>query len=404
MEQRAVVLGAGVSGLVAAIELEKAGFSPLMIDQNARVGGRLATQHFQGLPLDVGFQVLLSEYPAAKEYLDFKKLDLVNFLPGSILHEGQKTIKWGDPLRDGSFFWSGVQASFATLTDKLKIFKLQRALKRTSIDHIFEKTELTTAEYLKLKGFSEGVINSFFKPFFTGIFLETELSTSSRMFEFVFKMFAEGKAVIPKDGIVEIALQLRSQLKKTTFLMNQEVIGLSNGHVILADGQVHEFDFCISTVPKEDQKVKWKSCDNLYFKTEKSSLDAPIIGLLTSPDRLVNNYHFVTDLVPHNIDGAVMSVTVVRKHHYTHAELVQAVSQEMKKTTGLKEFQFIKHFYIPKALPAITDLSYIPKSIHKEQNVYYTGDTTVQGSLNSAMLAGKQTALQAIKDLSLVSQ
>ena len=34
---------------------------------------------------------------------------------------------------------------------------------------------------------------------FAGIFLETELSTSSRMFEFVFKMFAQGDVAIPES-------------------------------------------------------------------------------------------------------------------------------------------------------------------------------------------------------------
>lgn len=401
MEQKAVILGAGVSGLVAAIELEKAGFSPVVIDRNERVGGRLATEHHQGLPLDVGFQVLLCAYPLAKEYLDYKLLDLVYFLPGSVLHHHQKAIKWGDPLREGSFFWSGVTASFASLSDKIKIFKLQSALKMTSIDQIFENAEITTLEYLQLKGFSQGVINSFFKPFFTGIFLETELSTSSRMFEFVFKMFAEGQAAVPREGIEQIALQLRARLKKTTFLMGQEVRDISDTHVYGANGEPHPYDFCICTYPKVGQDVKWKSCENLYFKTEKSSLNAPIIGLLTAPDRLVNNYHFVTDLVPHQAQGAVMSVTVVRKHKYTQAELIEEVIREMKSITGLKEFQFLQHFDIPKALPDISDLRSTPQSMHREGNVYYTGDTTLQGSLNSAMLAGKQTALQAIKDFSL---
>ena len=48
------------------------------------------------------------------------------------------------------------------------------------------------------------------------------------MFEFIFKMFGEGLALIPKNGIEEIAKQLKSQLIKTTFKFNNEVIKISN--------------------------------------------------------------------------------------------------------------------------------------------------------------------------------
>ena len=46
------------------------------------------------------------------------------------------------------------------------------------------------------------------------IFLEPELATSSRMFEFVYKMFGEGNAVIPKARMGAIAKQLSGSLKQ----------------------------------------------------------------------------------------------------------------------------------------------------------------------------------------------
>ena len=72
---------------------------------------------------------------------------------------------------------------------------------KKSVQDIFTTKEQTTLSYLKEFGFSKQIISDFFLPFFTGIFLETELKTSSRMFEYVFKMFAEGMAYIPENGI-----------------------------------------------------------------------------------------------------------------------------------------------------------------------------------------------------------
>ena len=67
------------------------------------------------------------------------------------------------------------------------------------------------------------MIQTFFKPFFSGIFLEPNLDTSSRMFEFVYKMFGEGLAVLPKAGIQAISNQLKDNLKKTKILLNTKV-------------------------------------------------------------------------------------------------------------------------------------------------------------------------------------
>ena len=97
-------------------------------------------------------------------------------------------------------------SSIGSFSDKLKVLKLNFKLRKKSLDAIFTSEEKTTLQYLQDYGFSQGMINGFFKPFFTGIYLEDQLQTSSRMFEFVFKMFGEGSAVIPRAGIEAIPL------------------------------------------------------------------------------------------------------------------------------------------------------------------------------------------------------
>ena len=101
--KQVVIIGAGVSGLICAIELEKAGYAPLIIEQSDRPGGRVKTDIVSGHVLDHGFQVLLTEYPAAREYLDLDALDLKRFLPGAIIFRDGKPFKFGDPLRDATF-------------------------------------------------------------------------------------------------------------------------------------------------------------------------------------------------------------------------------------------------------------------------------------------------------------
>ena len=57
------IIGAGISGLIAAYELEQKGLQPIILEQSDSVGGRVKTLSVNGYDLDVGFQVLLSAYP-----------------------------------------------------------------------------------------------------------------------------------------------------------------------------------------------------------------------------------------------------------------------------------------------------------------------------------------------------
>ena len=77
-DQKIYIIGAGLSGLVAAIELEKAGFSPIILESSDKVGGRMKTDQVDGYLLDHGFQVILTAYPEVKRYLNFYHLFYIN--------------------------------------------------------------------------------------------------------------------------------------------------------------------------------------------------------------------------------------------------------------------------------------------------------------------------------------
>ena len=65
-DKKIYIVGAGLSGLVAALELEKSGFEPVILEASDRVGGRMKTDEVDGFRLDHGFQVLNTAYPEAK--------------------------------------------------------------------------------------------------------------------------------------------------------------------------------------------------------------------------------------------------------------------------------------------------------------------------------------------------
>ena len=56
IERDVVIVGAGASGLTAAMELKKAGLSVAVLEARDRVGGRLWTDDIDGATLEIGGQ------------------------------------------------------------------------------------------------------------------------------------------------------------------------------------------------------------------------------------------------------------------------------------------------------------------------------------------------------------
>ena len=404
------IIGAGVSGLIAARVLENHGFSPVIIEATDRVGGRVKTDLIGGYRLDHGFQVLLTAYPAAQKYLDYKALELQKFLPGAsiFLNNGQKLI--GDPLRSPSLLFSTFFSGIGTLSDKIRILKLNLYLKKKSLTTIFAENEQTTHSYLTNLGFSEDIITNFFKPFFSGIFLETKLETSSRMFEFVYKMFGEGHATLPKSGIEAIPKQLLENLKTTILKYNTKVETLKETEITLNDGTYLKSDYTIIATEASElvsnlknQSTAWKSCVTLYFETDVRVIAKKLIGLISKPGTLVNNIFYNSSLdariKPAN---ELLSVTVIDTQSLSHEVLIKAVKEELQSYCGITTTKLIKLYHIPRALPRLDNLKYdmMPLETRLSNSLFLAGDTQLNGSLNAAMISGERAALGVIEAVS----
>ena len=400
------IIGGGISGLIAARVLEEHGLSATIIEATDRLGGRVKTDVVDGYNLDHGFQVLLTAYPAAKKYLDFDALALQEFLPGSAIFKNGKQKIIGDPLRNLSLLIPTLFSEIGTVNDKLKILALNRRLKKKSIQNIFAEKEQTTISYLENIGFSEAIITDFFIPFFSGIFLENKLDTSSRMFEFVYKMFGEGNAALPKDGIQAIPKQLFEKLKNTTCVFNTKVKSVENGSIILESGEIIKSNFTIIATQAsglvsnlKNQATLWKSCDTLYFEVTKREIRKPLIGLIAAPNALINNIFYHTSLqTSATATKELLSVTVVNRQNLTNKQLVAKVQKELKELCNIDSCTFIKQYNIPMALPKLQDIQYemLPSETRLTETIFLAGDTQLNGSLNAAMIAGERAALEVI--------
>ncbi|RKR82952.1 flavin-dependent amine oxidoreductase [Mucilaginibacter gracilis] len=409
-----IIIGAGLAGLTAARVLKEAGKSVLIIEASDAVGGRVRTDEVNGFLLDRGFQVLLTAYPETKRFLDYEALQLCSFDPGALLLSEGGVSKIGDPLRQPTALISTLFSSAGTFADKMRMLRLKIKLSRKSIEEIFSEKEIATIDYLKKEGFSETILSNFFKPFMAGIFLEYQLSTSSRMFEFVFKMFSEGDAAIPAKGMGMIPFQLASGLSANEIIFNHKVEQILGNTVTTVSGTTYQANYILIatnqiSLPAPYQQVvtKYRSVTNMYFTASQKPYTSPLIALNTLNGKLVNNIAVMNQISPgYSTNGdALISLSLIGNHaEANETELQERVRAELKRWyPEADKWKHLKTYHINYALPDDDEVSNEPKNktIRLIAQCFICGDHLMNGSINAAMRSGRLAAESIIKTIKL---
>jgi phytoene dehydrogenase-like protein len=232
-----LIVGGGLAGMACARYLQDAGRECQILEASDGPGGRIRTDVHEGFRLDRGFQVFLPAYPDARQLLDYDALDLRAFEPGACIWHQGRFHTLADPLRCPHLALATLFSRLITLGDKYRTLALRCRVSRGSLDDLMHRPQVRTIDHLRELRFSDAMISRFFMPWLRGIFLEPQLETSSRKFEFVFRMFAQGGAALPAQGMRAIPLQLASKLKPGTLRLHTPVVRVEPGRVTLADGQ-----------------------------------------------------------------------------------------------------------------------------------------------------------------------
>jgi phytoene dehydrogenase-like protein len=305
MKPTITIIGAGISGLTAAVYLHQKGYKVQILEASERAGGRIKTDIIDGFRLDRGFQVLLTEYPETKALLDYNKLNLKRFLPGAtVLYDGGQ-FEIADPFRRPTATLATLFAPVGSLKDKINTFFLKNKLVKIAVSDVFKQPEVDTISQLKKYGFSPKMIDRFYKPFFSGIFLENDLKTSSNMFDFVMKMFSEGDAAIPELGMEEIPKQLVAMLPENSIQYNVKVSAIENNKIICEDGTTFEADKIIIATEAiglagnyiSKTKQNFHQVTNVYFEAKIAPTKKAVVVLNASTDKKwVNNLTVMSNI------------------------------------------------------------------------------------------------------------
>ncbi|MBI1290446.1 NAD(P)-binding protein [bacterium] len=409
MKTQVAIIGAGLAGLGCALRLQEAGIEAVILEASDEVGGRVRTDLVDGFRLDRGFQVLLEAYPEARRVLDYDSLELRPFLPGAkVLVEGRlHTV--ADPLRAPLHVLDTLNAPIGSLADKLRVLTLRNRAMKGTLGQLFRRPETTTLEALQQIGFSRQMIECFLAPWLGGIFLGRDLSTSSRMLEFVMRMMAMGDTSVPAQGMGEIPRQLAARLaESTTLRLNTPVSRVQSGTVELQDGEIIHAEHIVVAVEapaaarlldRPGIAVQGRSVRCLYYALDETPVDGPWLILDGDRSGPINNLAFMSqvsrDYAPDRSELA--AVTVLDDGGRNEIGLRKAVERQLRRWFGgsSQEWRFIADYKIPHAQPAQA-LGFREERSGPLQalpGVTLCGDYRETASINGALRSGRQAAI-----------
>jgi protoporphyrinogen oxidase len=308
-----------------------------------------------------------------------------------------------NPFRNPLAFIPMAFSSVGSVPDKLRIARLISEIRSVPDEELLLQEATSTQDFLKTYGFSDKIINKFFRPFFGGVFLEEELATASSFFKFTFKQFFAGDAALPEHGMQQIPFQLRNNLPENSVRVNSLVDLIENNQVKLTDGTTITADKVVLATnltvadkllnKKTDHKFNATRC--LYFSADFSPMSGKKY-LTLNPNRRQIVHHMC---VPSDVSAAyapagktIISVTL-RASELSKTKQIEQTKRELNEWFGssVNAWRLLGEYNIPQAV-SFYDGNTQVDDYQVAENLFVCGDYLAYPSLNGTMKAGREVA------------
>lgn len=361
-------------------------------------------------------------------------MNLNKFYSGARVYFAGKFHTVADPLRH---FWDSVGTlanPIGNVLDKLLIGLARVRVLQKSDEEIFSSPdEVKIIEFLRSSGFSESIVDRFFRPFFGGIFFDRELETTSRLFDFIFKCLALGDSTLPEKGIGEIPNQLASKLPNGSIRLNSRVVSieldeanegncvtvkLENGEelrseigVILAVEEPEAEKLLAGKYLVTNKRVKkpGRSTVCLYFTADQARIPSsdPVLYLNGSGKGIINNMFFATNVAPsYGPPGkALISISLIGLFsEVSDDDLVSQVVGELSEWFGesmVGSWKHLRTYRIRFAQPNQSPPTDLMRNPRLRSGLYLCGDYQTSATFDGALVSGRRAVEALLQDIAL---
>ncbi|TXS63852.1 NAD(P)/FAD-dependent oxidoreductase [Streptomyces sp. sk2.1] len=400
-----VVVGAGLSGLVCALDLCRAGWRVVLLEASEGVGGRMRTDRRDGFLLDRGFQVLNTSYPQVKRRMDLRSLRLRPFTAGVIAHTSRGPVRLADPTREPS-------AAGALLTGRVVSSRDLAALAALTVrdavlpaSTVRRREDGSTSAALARAGVSDAAVADILRPFLSGVFLEDRLETSARFFHLVWRSMVRGTLCLPAQGIGAVPAQLADGLPDGVLRFGTPVAEVTDTGVLLEDGsEVPARTVVVATDPATAARLlpdltvpDTRTVTTYYHATGRTPMAEPT--LMVDSTGAILNTCVLSEVAPTYAPRgtALISTSVLGTDLPGRAQAVLCRLAELYGT-DTSGWQQVAARTVEGALPAMLPPWPLSRTTRLRPGRYVCGDHRATGSVQGAMASGARAAREVVAD------